>query len=50
MTTKGNTPTFALRLDPDVRAKLEKIAKRDDRNVAYIIRKAIEEFIKRDGR
>jgi predicted transcriptional regulator len=44
----NSTPVFSMRLDADVRAKLEKIAKREDRDVAYIIRRAIEEYIRRD--
>ena len=47
---QGETPVFALRLDADLREKLEKIGKREDRSVAYLIRKAIEDFIKRDGK
>ena len=47
---EGNTPMFSFRLDADLREKLEKIAKRDDRSVAYLIRKAIEEFVKREGK
>lgn len=41
---------FTLRLDPETYAKLEKIAKRGDRpvNVAYIIRQAIAEFLKKE--
>jgi predicted transcriptional regulator len=49
MSKKDNsTPVFSMRLDAEVRAKLEKIAQRDDRDVAYIIRKAIEEYIRRE--
>lgn len=50
MPKKGNTPVYALRLDADLREKLEKIATRDDRDLAYVIRRAIEEFIKRESR
>lgn len=38
----------AIRLEPKQLAELEKIAKREDRAVSYIIRKAIDEYIKRE--
>jgi Ribbon-helix-helix protein, copG family len=38
---------FTVRLDEETYAKLEKIAKDDERNIAYVVRKAIEQFIKR---
>lgn len=47
---KGLTPVFSMRLDADLREKLEKIAKREDRDVAYIIRKACEEYVKRESK
>jgi predicted DNA-binding protein len=37
----------AVRLEPKQLAKLEKIAKRQDRPIAYIIRKAIDEYIRK---
>lgn len=40
----------ALRLDPKQLRELERIAKRDDRAVSYIIRKAIDEYIRKDQR
>lgn len=40
----------AIRLEPKQLAELEKIAKRDDRAVSYLIRKAIDEFIRREKR
>jgi len=48
-------PTFKPRECPGVwlpkqLAELEKIAKREDRAVSYIIRKAIDEYIKREKR
>ena len=46
----NSTPMFSMRLDPDLRSKLEKIAKRDDRSIAYIVRKALEEYVKREGK
>jgi len=39
-----------LRLDPKVLAKLERLAKADDRNVSYIIRKAIDEYIRKESK
>ncbi|MFC4535669.1 CopG family ribbon-helix-helix protein [Sphaerisporangium dianthi] len=39
------TENYSLRLDPERRDKLQKIAKRQDRDMAYIIRKAIDEYI-----
>ena len=38
----------AIRLEPKQLAELEKIAKREDRAVSYLIRKAIDEYIKRE--
>ena len=40
----------AIRLEPKQLAELSKIAKREDRAVSYIIRKAIDEYIKRKKR
>ena len=40
----------AIRLEPKQLAELEKIAKREDRAVSYLIRKAIDEYIKREKR
>ena len=37
----------AIRLDPKQIAQLERIAKREDRAVSYIIRKAIDDYIRR---
>jgi predicted DNA-binding protein len=41
---------IALRLDPKQLAELERIAKREDRAVSYIIRKAIDAYIQKDKR
>jgi predicted transcriptional regulator len=41
------TQNYSLRLDADRRAKLEGIAKRKDRDLSYMIRKAIDEYIER---
>ena len=41
------TQNYSLRLDADRRAKLEDIAKRKDRDLSYVIRKAIDEYIER---
>jgi len=38
---------YSLRLDADQRAKLEQIAERKDRDLSYVIRKAIDEYIDR---
>ena len=38
---------YSLRLDADRRAKLEAIARRKDRDLSYVIRKAIDEYIER---
>ncbi|HUC59280.1 MAG TPA: ribbon-helix-helix protein, CopG family [Streptosporangiaceae bacterium] len=38
---------YSLRLDTEQRAKLEQIAQRKDRDLSYVIRKAIDEYIKR---
>jgi len=38
---------YSLRLDADQRARLEKIARRKDRDLSYVIRKAIDEYIER---
>jgi hypothetical protein len=46
----NSTPVFTMRLDSGLREKLEKIAKRDDRSIAYVVRKAVEEFVKREGK
>lgn len=41
------TQTYSLRLDADRRAQLEAIARRKDRDLSYVIRKAIDEYIER---
>ena len=41
------TQNYSLRLDAGRRAKLEGIAKRKDRDLSYVIRKAIDEYIER---
>ena len=40
----------SIRLDPAQMAELEKIAKIQDRTTAYLIRKAVAEFIERTHR
>ena len=42
-----STQTYSLRLDADRRSKLEEIARRKDRDLSYVIRKAIDEYIER---
>jgi predicted transcriptional regulator len=39
--------SYSLRLDADQRNKLEEIARRNDRDLSYVIRKAIDEYIER---
>ena len=39
--------SYSLRLDADQRTKLEEIARRKDRDLSYVIRKAIDEYIER---
>ena len=39
-----------IRLDPKQLAELERIAKREDRQISYLIRKAIDEYIRKDKR
>jgi len=41
------TQNYSLRLDADRRGKLEEIAQRKDRDLSYVIRKAIDEYIER---
>jgi predicted transcriptional regulator len=41
------TQNYSLRLDADRRSKLEDIAKRKDRDLSYVIRRAIDEYIER---
>ena len=41
------TQNYSLRLDVDRRSKLEEIARRNDRDLSYVIRKAIDEYIER---
>jgi predicted transcriptional regulator len=48
MKDKTKDKLFTVRLDADTFENLEKIGKRDDRTMAYLVRKAIEEFIKRE--
>ena len=39
--------SYSLRLDAEQRSKLEEIARRKDRDLSYVIRKAIDEYIER---
>ena len=41
------TENYSLRLDPERRGKLQAIARNQDRDLAYVIRKAIDEYIER---
>ena len=38
---------FSIRLDADTLKELLKIAKRDDRSLAYVIREACKEYVKK---
>jgi predicted transcriptional regulator len=40
----------SIRLDIDTRARLQAIAVRDDRSLAYVIKKAIKEYLDREER
>lgn len=40
----------SIRLDTQTRARLEAIAQRDDRSLAYVIKKAIAEYLERQER
>lgn len=39
------TTTFTTRIDADVKARLDDIAKYEDRSVSYVANKAIEAFV-----
>ncbi len=41
------TYSYSLRLTEDQRRRLDRIAQRKDRDVSYLIRKAIDEYIER---
>lgn len=41
------TENYSLRLNTDQRTRLEEIARRKDRDLSYVIRKAIDEYIER---
>lgn len=40
----------SIRLESQTRARLEAIAQRDDRSLAYVIKKAIAEYLDREER
>lgn len=44
------THSTSVRLDADTRARLDVIARRDDRSLAYVIKKAITEYLEREER
>ena len=48
-TTKKMPPT-SVRLDPDVRAALEEIAREQERSLAWIINKALRAYIEQETR
>lgn len=39
---------FSVRIDADTLEKIQKIAKREERSVSYIIRQACKEYVKRE--
>jgi hypothetical protein len=41
----GNTPTFSMRLPPELRAELQKIADAEDRPLNYIIIRVLREYV-----
>lgn len=41
------TDNYSLRLDAERRSKLASIAEKQDRDMAYVIRKAIDEYLER---
>jgi len=41
------TPLYSFRLNPELKAKLAKIAKADGRTLSYVIDKALTEFVRR---
>ncbi len=47
MGTHLPTENYTLRLDSERRQQLQEIADEQDRDVAYIIRKAIDEYVER---
>lgn len=44
MVAKG--PPIGVRVPPEVRAALEKLAKADDRSVSYVINKILAEYLR----
>jgi predicted transcriptional regulator len=40
----------SIRLDPDTRARLAAVAEREDRSLAYVIKRAIAEYLDRQER
>lgn len=44
------TASAAVRLDPELKAALQRIADDEDRTLSYIIAKACAEFVERAGR
>ena len=41
---------FSMRLEKKLRQKLEEIAKREERSIAWIINQAIKEYLERRGK
>lgn len=39
-------PQIGVRVLPEVKAALEKLAKKDDRAIAYVVNKIVEEYLR----
>ena len=50
--TKKEEPkgTLTFRIDSDLRQRLEKFAEKQERSIGYVVGKAIEEYIKKEGK
>ena len=46
----GGVHSTSIRLDAETRDRLQAIADRDDRSLAYVIKKAIAEYLERQER
>ena len=50
LTTMADVHSTSIRLDAETRDRLQAIADRDDRSLAYVIKKAIAEYLERQER
>jgi len=48
-TGMAKTPPLGVRLDPDVKAALERAAQADDRSLSALIAKIVAEWVRREG-